>query len=69
MPNNEVMTVSELSDIELDFVAAGRGRQVAFGNIAIQFARNAQTNLSLFSDSAGQGGAQTNLNNAGNVSG
>jgi len=37
MPNTEVMTISELSDIELDSVAAGRGRQVAVDNVAIQF--------------------------------
>ncbi len=68
MPNTKVMTISELSDIELDSVAAGRGRQVAVDNVAIQFARNAQANLSLFSDGANQGGNQSNNNNAGNVS-
>ncbi len=68
MPDNKVTTVSALSDAELDFVAAGRGRQVSIDNIAEQFAHNGQVNLALLSDYASQGGNQSNANNAGNVS-
>ncbi len=71
MSNTEVI-FSKLSDLELDAVAAGNhrsSRQVAVGNFALQIARNDQVNVSYKSSGAGQGGNQSNVNNAGNISG
>ncbi len=71
MSNDTAMTISELSDADLDAVAAGSHHgsgQYARDNFALQFASNRQTNLALGSDNAGQGGNQTNSNNAGNIS-
>ena len=63
------MAISDLSDAELDAVAAGYGysfKQVALGNFALQLASNNQVNASLFSVRSSQGGVQSNNNNAGN---
>lgn len=71
MSNIEATMISELSDVELDVVAAGRHHssgQVAFDNFALQIAANSQLNVAVASDGAGQGGDQSNRNNAGNIS-
>ena len=63
------MAISDLSDAELDAVAAGHGysfKQVAVGNFALQLASNNQVNASFFSIGSSQGGTQSNNNNAGN---
>ena len=65
------MAISDLSDAELDAVAAGNGysysfKQLAAGNFALQIASNNQVNASLFSVRSSQGGSQSNNNNAGN---
>lgn len=69
MTDTNTMTISELSDAELDTVAAGWGysfKQFALGNTAVQVAANNQVNISGFSYNSTQGGAQGNNNNAGN---
>lgn len=67
---NTNLIVSELSDSELDCVAAGYGsysfKQVALGNVAVQLAANNQVNLAAFNYKSDQGGSQVNNNNAGN---
>ena len=71
MTNTYPVAISELSDAELDSVAAGWGysfKQIAIGNTAVQVAENNQLNLSGFSFGSRQGGSQTNNNNAGNQS-
>ncbi len=71
MLNIEITMISELSDIELDAVAAGHRHssgQSAYGNFALQIATNGQLNVAVASDGAGQGGNQSNSNNAGNIS-
>ncbi len=68
MTNTQVAMISELSDLELDTVAAGRRGQVAVDNFALQIASNAQVNISSRSRDALQGGNQGNTNNAGNIS-
>ncbi len=65
------VTISDLSDAELDAVAAGNGysysfKQLAAGNFALQLASNNQVNASLVSVRSSQGGSQSNNNNAGN---
>ena len=68
MRNTDPVPISELSDTELDAVAAGRGyaKQVAFFNVAAQYAANNQANLSVVNIRSDQGGSQYNNNNAGN---
>ena len=60
--------ISELSDTELDTVAAGGGYfvQVAKYNVAKQWAANYQANLAVVNYDSSQGGSQVNNNNAGN---
>jgi hypothetical protein len=61
--------VSDLSDAELDVVAAGTGysfKQISIGNFALQFATNNQANAAFVNVRSDQGGNQTNNNNAGN---
>ena len=63
------VAISDLSDAELDAVAAGYGysfKQAALGNFALQIASNSQVNASFISVRSSQGGAQSNNNNAGN---
>lgn len=72
MLNTGTLVISDLSDAELDTVGAGYGysfKQVALGNFALQLASNSQTNISIVSFGSGQGGAQSNNNNAGNQRG
>lgn len=66
----------ELSDTELDAVsAAGYAHavyqssfgQFSMGNIAIGVQVNNQVNVTVLSFGSVQGGAQTNINNAGNI--
>lgn len=60
MLNTEVALISELSDTELDTVAAGWGgysfKQVAIGNGAFQFASNNQANAAFINVHSAQGG-------------
>ena len=67
--NYEAAALCQLSDAELDLVAAGRQRfaQVSIGNIAIGFQINNQVNIAVLSPGATQGGSQTNFNNAGTI--
>ena len=67
--NYEAAALYQLSDAELDLVAAGRHRfaQVSIGNIAIGFQINNQVNIAVLSAGAMQGGSQTNFNNAGTI--
>jgi hypothetical protein len=70
MPNSLPVAISDLSDAELDAVAAGYGysfKQIALGNFALQIASNNQVNASFLSVRSSQGGGQTNNNNAGNM--
>ena len=67
MITTDPVPTSELSDTELDAVAAG-SFQVAIRNVAGQLAANNQANLALANIFARQGGNQTNNNNAGNQS-
>ena len=62
----------ELSDAELDLVAAAgspRGSlvNVSIGNIAIGFQVNNQVNIAVLSLGSIQGGSQTNINNSGTM--
>ncbi len=62
----------ELSDAELDLVAAagsyhGAFANVSVGNIAVGFQVNNQVNIAILSFGSVQGGSQTNINNAGNL--
>jgi hypothetical protein len=68
MSNTQAVAISELSDTELDAVAAGTGwfGQVAIGNFALQLATNNQLNAAVVNVGSSQGGNQTNNNNAGN---
>jgi len=67
MINTDSMAITELSDTELDTVAAGFSfKQYAFGNIAVQVAANNQLNLAGINYRSSQGGDQANNNNAGN---
>ncbi len=71
MTNTNPVAISDLSDAELDSVAAGNGygysfKQLALGNTAVQVAQNNEINVSGFSFGSRQGGAQANNNNAGN---
>ena len=69
MTNTNPVAISELSDADLDSVAAGWGysfKQLALGNTAVQVAENNQLNISAFSYGSRQGGSQANNNNAGN---
>lgn len=64
--------VCELSDAELDLVAAAgspRGSlvNVSIGNIAIGFQVNNQVNVAVLSFGSVQGGSQTNINNSGTM--
>lgn len=63
------MMVCDLSDAELDSVAAGWGysfKQVALGNLAVQVAENNQLNIAALNVRSRQGNSQSNNNNAGN---
>lgn len=64
MITTDPVPISELSDTELDAVAAGW--QVAIFNVAAQFAANNQANLAVANIFSRQGGNQVNNNNAGN---
>ena len=64
MVTTDPVPISELSDTELDSVAAGW--QIAVYNVALQAAVNNQANLAVANIFARQGGNQTNNNNAGN---
>lgn len=69
MTNTDAMAITELSDAELDTVAAGWGysfKQFALGNTAVQVAANNQLNIAAFNYNSSQGGSQVNNNNAGN---
>lgn len=68
MLNTDVAVISDLSDAELDVVAAGtyKFKQVALGNFALAFQQNNQVNAAVFNVGSNQGGSQTNNNNAGN---
>ncbi len=69
MLNSVPVAISDLSDAELDAVAAGYGysfKQAALGNFALQIASNNQVNASFISVRSIQGGGQSNNNNAGN---
>lgn len=69
MLNTDVVAISDLSDAELDAVAAGWGysfKQVALGNFALQIATNNQLNAAVVNVRSNQGGDQGNNNNAGN---
>jgi hypothetical protein len=69
MSNTLPVAISELSDAELDTVAAGWGysfKQVALGNFALQIASNSQLNAAVVNIGSSQGGSQLNNNNAGN---
>lgn len=70
MLNTESVVISDLSDAELDAVAAaGWGysfKQVAVGNFALQLATNTQVNAAVKNVYSSQGGDQSNNNNAGN---
>ncbi len=64
--------VCELSDAELDLVAAPGGYHgalvsISVGNIALGFQVNNQVNIAILSIGSVQGGSQTNINNAGNL--
>ena len=68
----EPVAVCELSDAELDLVAAAGSYHGAFvdisvGNIAIGFQVNNQVNVAILSFGSVQGGSQTNINNSGNL--
>ncbi len=70
MLNSLPVAISDLSDAELDAVAAGYGysfKQIALGNFALQIASNNQVNAAFISVRSSQGGGQTNNNNAGNM--
>ena len=70
MLNTEAVAISDLSDAELDAVAAGTGyysfKQIAVGNFALQIATNNQVNAAVLNIHSAQGGSQSNNNNAGN---
>ncbi len=64
--------VCELSDAELDLVAAagsfrGAFANISIGNIAIGFQVNNQINIAVLSLGSIQGGSQTNINNSGTL--
>ena len=68
----EAAALCQLSDAELDLVAAGGGHhhrlaQISIGNIAIGIQINNQVNIAVLSAGAMQGGSQSNFNNAGTV--
>ena len=70
----DAAALCQLSDDELDLVAAGGGHryklaQVSVGNIAIGIQVNNQINIAVLSAGAVQGGSQSNLNNAGTIIG
>ncbi len=69
MLNTDPVPIFELSDTELDSVAAGYGysfKQVAILNVAGQYAVNNQANAAFVNILSSQGGTQSNNNNAGN---
>lgn len=69
MRNTDPVPITELSDTELDAVAAagwGYTKQVAAYNVAVQFASNNQANVAFANYASNQGGNQVNNNNAGN---
>lgn len=69
MLDTQAVTISDLSDAELDVVAAGWGysfKQVAVSNFALAFQTNNQVNAAVINVGSNQGGSQTNNNNAGN---
>ena len=71
MRNTDPVLISELSDAELDVVAAagwGYTKQAALFNVAAQYATNNQANAAFVNIHSDQGGSQYNNNNAGNQS-
>ena len=69
MLNTEPAVISDLSDAELDVVAAGYSysfKQISVGNFALQLATNNQLNAAVVNVRSSQGGNQSNNNNAGN---
>lgn len=68
MRETDPVPISELSDTELDAVAAGWGytKQVALFNVAAQYAANNQANAAFVNIHSDQGGSQYNNNNSGN---
>lgn len=71
MRNTDPVPILELSDAELDAVAAagwGYMKQVALFNVAAQYAENNQANAAFVNIHSDQGGNQYNNNNAGNQS-
>ncbi len=76
---SDTVAVYELSDADLDAVAAGRHTHVAFsgsmtspghfsvGDVAIAVQVNSQVNVAVLSYDLVQGGSQTNVNNAGSL--
>ncbi len=71
MLDTQAVAISDLSDAELDVVAAGTYKftQVAIGNFALAFQSNSQVNAAVFNIGSSQGGSQYNNNNAGNQAG
>jgi hypothetical protein len=69
--NYSAAALYDLSDAELDVVAAagdnGTLVDISIGNIAVGFQVNNQVNVAVLSFGAVQGGAQTNINNAGTL--
>ena len=67
MRNTDPVPISELSDTDLDAVAAGWGyfKQVAAYNVAAQFAQNNQANLAVVNYRSVEGGSEYNNKNAG----
>ena len=68
MTNTDSMAITELSDAELDTVAAAgySFKQFSYGNVAVQIAANNQLNIAGINYKSSQGGSQSNNNNAGN---
>jgi hypothetical protein len=65
MTDKDSVAITELSDAELDTVAAG-SYQVAWYNAAVAVQTNYQLNAAALNVFNYQGGSQTNNNNAGN---
>jgi hypothetical protein len=68
MTTTAIAPISELSDAELDTVAAaGYNFQVAKYNFALAYQSNKQVNAAVVNIYSNQGGDQTNINNSGNI--
>ena len=67
----DISTITELNDAELDTVSAGNGRflaQGAFGNVAVGIQVAPTVNVALLSGAVWQSGAsQSQIVNAGNI--